>query len=491
MRPVNSPRVRGAAMILVMSVVMLLAALATAILLQSTFQSRAESSDEDAVKALFIGEAGISDGIASLDSGGTGNLGSDAAPISFSRGSYYVVATPNTDGTTTLVSTASFGKSQRKIEVVLKNALFLEAAMTVFGKPLSTQFQMNSQKSGIKSRVDGLPDMVPALQIQNTLTMNALVKEIKNGVSNGTIDANSLTGDPLMYFPSGKTNVGVAVQQKDNPTLNGDLFDKVHDALYDKILTDMLKAATVIDKAKNIPDGTQFGTTASPQTTLISGHGIVIQKGTTVTGSGTLIVSGDMLVEGGATFKWDGNIIVLGGKDIANPADGKSKFENHHGDVSVNGNVFLLGHEKGSAEFKILEQDDQRDGFNSKSNFNGSVYILPGELAKKAKVTIDGGDTTINGLVVVNGHDRTEFKLKDDDKQLLDFDGTLTVKGAVALGSDTTKKGVLNVNLKGDTLVQYDRKIVDKQLSDLANMLKSMNIGLPLYFLVQSWRELL
>lgn len=499
---------RGVALILVMSFIMLLAAFATALLLQTSKQSQSAQSGENFAKTLYITEAGISDGIADLDVGGTGNLGTADAPVSFHRGNYYTTATKNPDDTVTLVSTGTNGAQQRKIEVVLKGTLGVDAALTVFGKPKHTKFKMESKKKDKKDpRIDGLPDMVPAIQVQSSSAMTDLLKEIRKLVRGKKIDENSLTGDPLMDIVTGKkkkkegtgdlTTVPVAVEQKGDPRLSSDLFDKVHDALWDKAVGDYLANPHIrLDKPHDVADGTIWGTKDNPLVTVISGHDVHIRKGSKVSGAGTLVISGDLKVDGGATFDWNGNIIVLGGKDIDKPADGKAKLEVNHGTFNLDGDVFLLGHERGSAEVKIKEREEDKDGFNSKTEINGSILVLPGELAKRARFKIEGGDNKVNGLLVINGHDKAEFKLKDPDKDVPedveeDFDGTLTVKGAIALGTDNGKKGDMKIEIKSDVLVQYDSKIVNKQLKDLQDLLKSLNLNLNSSYTVQSWRELL
>jgi Tfp pilus assembly protein PilX len=101
-------------------VIVALMALCGAFLHLSMIQAREQQNAEDSVQALYAAEAGISLAIIDLDDDGNGNLGSAAAPRGFATGSFYTTTVDNGDNTCTITSTASVGRTSRRVERIMR-----------------------------------------------------------------------------------------------------------------------------------------------------------------------------------------------------------------------------------------------------------------------------------------------------------------------------------------------------------------------------------
>lgn len=149
-KPVESaPAEGGAALLVSMNVIVVLTALAAAFLVVSYSENREHAGAETSLKAFYIAEAGLSDAVASLESGGDGNLGSPTSPMPFNGGGYSVETRDNLDGTWTCVARASYGASRVALEGVVatdpdskwvKSAAFGDASLDMIGNSFTDSY---------------------------------------------------------------------------------------------------------------------------------------------------------------------------------------------------------------------------------------------------------------------------------------------------------------------------------------------------------------
>jgi hypothetical protein len=104
-------------------VALLMAAVATLSLsflavLRSTHQEN--QSSREGLSALYACEAGLTAGVESLTRGGTGDVGSEQAPVVYGGQSYWVEATAMTKGRTSLVSVGRDDASRMGVEMVVQ-----------------------------------------------------------------------------------------------------------------------------------------------------------------------------------------------------------------------------------------------------------------------------------------------------------------------------------------------------------------------------------
>lgn len=106
-------------MLVAVLAIVVLTGMSGAILTMSlTSNSQQDAATED-VRASYLAETGISHALANLTAGNDNDIGSAAAPVAFSNGSYYADLTDNGDGTYTVVSVGNAPGSTRGIEAVL------------------------------------------------------------------------------------------------------------------------------------------------------------------------------------------------------------------------------------------------------------------------------------------------------------------------------------------------------------------------------------
>jgi len=123
----------GGVLALAMIVVLTVAALAAGMLQLSTAVTRRQVSAVNTKLSFYMAEAGLTEAYAGLTSGHTGNVGSEAAPVAFGEGLFWVEATDNLDGTTTLRSTGMTGNGRAVLSFVVKRESVSAASLGIFG----------------------------------------------------------------------------------------------------------------------------------------------------------------------------------------------------------------------------------------------------------------------------------------------------------------------------------------------------------------------
>ena len=123
----------GGVLALAMIVVLTVAALAAGMLQLSTAVTRMQVSAVNTELSFYMAEAGLTEAYAGLTSGHTGNVGSEADPVAFGEGLFWVEATNNADGTTTLRSTGMTGNGRAVLSFVVERVSVSAASLGIFG----------------------------------------------------------------------------------------------------------------------------------------------------------------------------------------------------------------------------------------------------------------------------------------------------------------------------------------------------------------------
>jgi len=111
---------RGSALIVALIAVMVISALAAAMLIGGSSRDRERDHSLDAVRALYVAEAGMSTALAAAAAGTLANIGSQGAPSAFGGGEMWVVAVDNGDRTATITAWGSYGRSMRSTQALLE-----------------------------------------------------------------------------------------------------------------------------------------------------------------------------------------------------------------------------------------------------------------------------------------------------------------------------------------------------------------------------------
>ncbi len=114
----DSPE-RGSALVVAVIATVVCAGMASALLAVSGSSKKEHIASADHMKALYVAEAGLSDGISVLTGGGVPALGAVDAPVTFSDGSYFGSAVDNGDDTTTVTVYGTSHGQTRGVEAVV------------------------------------------------------------------------------------------------------------------------------------------------------------------------------------------------------------------------------------------------------------------------------------------------------------------------------------------------------------------------------------
>src|SRR5262249_16730728 len=112
-------RERGSALLMAVIGTVVCAGMAGALLSVGGSSKKEHVASADHMKALYVAEAGISEGISALTRGAVPALGDAADPIPFSDGGYWGTAVDNGDDTTTLTVFGTSRGQTRGLEAVL------------------------------------------------------------------------------------------------------------------------------------------------------------------------------------------------------------------------------------------------------------------------------------------------------------------------------------------------------------------------------------
>lgn len=111
---------RGSALIVALIAVMVISALAAAMLIGGSSRDRERDHSLDAVRALYVAEAGMSTALAAAAAGTLANIGSQGAPSAFGGGEMWVTAVDNGDRTAIITAWGRYGGSLRSTQAMLE-----------------------------------------------------------------------------------------------------------------------------------------------------------------------------------------------------------------------------------------------------------------------------------------------------------------------------------------------------------------------------------
>lgn len=129
----SDPRRRGSALLAAMAMTITIAMLSAILLSQSVGQLRSQSGSIDKKRALYLAEAGLAEGLYSLRSGASGNVGDEDRPAKFGDGAFWVESVENANGLFLIESTGISGRARATLRTVAEPTLTPMAALGVVG----------------------------------------------------------------------------------------------------------------------------------------------------------------------------------------------------------------------------------------------------------------------------------------------------------------------------------------------------------------------
>ncbi len=114
----RTPR-RGSALLVAIVATLVLAGMAGALMAMTGAHKRESAAATQDVRALYVAEAGLTEGIASVQSGAPADFGTAPAPIDFGGGAYWGTVVDNGDDTITVTSFGQVGIETRGIQGIL------------------------------------------------------------------------------------------------------------------------------------------------------------------------------------------------------------------------------------------------------------------------------------------------------------------------------------------------------------------------------------
>lgn len=113
---------RGGALLIALIATMVCAGMAAAMLAVGGASKKEHVASTEHMQALYVAEAGLSDGIAVLSAGRVPNMGDAANRIPFSNGNYFGTSVDNGDDTTTITVFGTSRNETRGVEAVVLKA---------------------------------------------------------------------------------------------------------------------------------------------------------------------------------------------------------------------------------------------------------------------------------------------------------------------------------------------------------------------------------
>ncbi len=127
------PPQRGSALLASLFAVIVIAGLGAYIVeIQSAF-ARRQSSVVDRKRSLYVAEAGLAEAVLAISQGRSGELGSEAIPVQFHNGIYWVESEPLADGRLMLTSRGRVGVGNFTVRLVVRPNVHPIGAAGFFG----------------------------------------------------------------------------------------------------------------------------------------------------------------------------------------------------------------------------------------------------------------------------------------------------------------------------------------------------------------------
>ena len=169
---------RGSALLAATLALMVLLGLGGVILRASTAGRREQRAAEEVLRAAYLAESGVHDGIANLIAGATNDIGSANQPAAFGGGSYWVDVVDNLDGTFELTSRASDGRQRMAVQAVVRPPVDDPLPGAVFAGNSSGDPLYALEFSGTAPRNDEITGAVYSgadVSIQDDATVNGAI----------------------------------------------------------------------------------------------------------------------------------------------------------------------------------------------------------------------------------------------------------------------------------------------------------------------------
>ncbi|HGY91972.1 MAG TPA: type II secretion system protein [Planctomycetes bacterium] len=194
-------RQRGNALFIVLLIVLMVLGI-LALMVGSVNRASGEiRGAKDHLQRLYTAEAGIQQAVLDLSRGGTGNLGSEAEPLPFDDGVFWVSTVEGANDTFTLVSTCELHGKRRVLEVVLRRAADPFARVVYAGNEDDNPgfvFRL----SGVGNNADSvIGDMYVGADVDVTGNATMMGMVASSGTISGVQGAEGVH-EPAPYFAS-------------------------------------------------------------------------------------------------------------------------------------------------------------------------------------------------------------------------------------------------------------------------------------------------
>jgi hypothetical protein len=392
----NRTEERGSTMVIVALLVAAVAMLSLTLLSTLRSSQQENQGSRESLSALYACEAGLSAGVRSLATGGSGDLGSQNAPVAFGEQSYWVVSTPMGDGRTSLRSVGRDDGARMGVEVVVQpdpSGFFRWAA---FGEEL-LHMDANSRTDSYDSTVNPGSSSYSSQQV-NGSGSNAYANTDGDVGSNGniTMDSNIGVWGDAHPGPSGT----VTGSQSGDPNISG--------------------STTPLATSVELPDVIVPSITSS---------GPYMPLGNTILSSGSyhftdlqVYTNKTMTIHGPATVVCDNFKLKSGASLVVDATDGPVKFYVIN-DFVLNSNtqVYSTTYSPLDVAFNLLSDnildpgidvtfDEDLVDFDSGSKLYGTIF------APSAEVTIDSNFEQFGSLVARRSYLYSDARIHYDER---------------------------------------------------------------------------
>lgn len=189
---------RGGALVLSVVAVLVVSILAASFLELATSITRRMGSASDTMQALYLAEAGLTEAYTGLAVAKTGNVGSEAQPVAYGGGLFWVEATRHPSGMVELESTAMFGTGRMKLGLVCEPVDFNVSSLGFF-----TEENLRVNPGAL---IDSFDSSQGSYQDQIGTPLNNLA--IVGSNDDISIAAGDKVFGSVTYGPNGKLTLG-------------------------------------------------------------------------------------------------------------------------------------------------------------------------------------------------------------------------------------------------------------------------------------------
>lgn len=430
-------RRRGTALVSSVVIVMLAASMGAAMLEMQAGASRRQRMAVDNKRALYVAEAGLSEGFLALSKGMSGNVASSSVPAKFGDGVYWVEAQPLAGGKVALVSNGLCGSGRFSIAAVLQKEVNGIASLGIFGD-LDVTLGGSSVIDGYDSMQGSFASQAHASSVGLTTGAGAAVRCNANIRVNGPA---ALAGTPLVPSLATTTVFGDA-----NPGPTG--------AVVAQPGTSITGSTAPCAKPQSLPEITP---------PVLNSSGTIVHEGTTPRVITNTEVRYDTLrVRRGAKVILRGPLSLVAGSLIVDGA-GQLEFDTAGGPVTV----FVTDYLNCAANSQLLDNS---------ANPRAVALLVA------AEKTIDRTGDGVPDPPVTLASTGTFFGTAYAPKAAVTLPGTLRVYGSVAARQLTLAPGAR---------LSFDRALLtcSSALAGVPQLISWKVAELPNVPLVQSRRD--